>query len=321
VPSYQEIHRPMQHPEATAKSWIMIAILGVIWGSSFMAVSVAITGFGPLTVAALRITIGAFILFVLTRFLGLKLPSISGRNGRLTWLAAFGFGFCSMALPFFLLSWGQQYVSSGFAGVSMAAVPLLVLPLAHFLVPGDQLTLPKAIGFVIGFAGVVVLIGLSAFAGTGADTSLEPLAKLACLGASVGYAFGGIITRLAPKVDPISFATSATILGAVMIAPVALTLEGIPEMPAALPLAAVIFLGILPTAVANLLLVAVIRSAGPSFLSLVNYQVPIWSVIFGALFLSEALPPSTAYALALILGGVGLSQITTLRRIFQRRQG
>jgi drug/metabolite transporter (DMT)-like permease len=147
---------------------------------------------------------------------------------------------------------------------------------------------------------------------------LETLAKFACLSASVGYAFGGIITRLAPKVDPIAFATSATILGALMISPFALTVEGLPEMPTMLPLIAVIYLGVVPIAMANLLLVAVIRSAGPSFLSLVNYQVPIWSVIFGAIFLAEALPPSTFYALALILGGVGLSQIKTLRRLLRR---
>lgn len=309
---------PLRPPEATAKSWIMIAILGVIWGSSFMAVTIAIKGFGPLTVAALRITIGAVVLFALTRGMGIKLPEFVGRSGRMVWLAALGFGFCSMALPFFLLSWGQHYVSSGFAGVTMAAVPLLVLPLAHFLVPGDHITVPKAIGFVIGFAGVVVLIGLSAFDNPGANSTLEPLARLACLGASVGYAFGGIITRLAPKVDPIAFATSATILGALMISPIALAVEGLPVMPETLPLIAVIFLGIVPTAMANLILVAVIRSAGPSFLSLVNYQVPIWSVIFGALFLAETLPPSTFYALALILGGVGLSQIKTLRRLIKR---
>lgn len=306
----------LKNPHATAQSWIMIAILGVIWGSSFMAVSVAIKGFGPLTVAAGRITIGAVSLFLLTRMLGIKLPELKTRDDRFVWLAALGFGFFSMAFPFFLLSWGQHYVSSGFAGVTMAAVPLLVLPLAHFLVPGDQMTLPKAAGFFIGFIGVIVLIGMAAFESNG--TGLESLARMACLTASAGYAIGGIITRLAPKVDPIAFATGATILGATMILPVALTVEGIPGIPAINALLAVLYLGIVPTAIANLLLVAVIRSAGPSFLSLVNYQVPIWSVIFGAVFLSEALPTSTVYALALILCGVALSQINTLKRIFGR---
>lgn len=302
--------------EASAINWLRILVLGVIWGASFMAVSVALQGIGPISVAAGRITLAAIILLSLTRLKGLKVPAITGDNGLKIWAAALGFASCSMAIPFFLLSWGQQYVSSGFAGVTMAAVPLLILPLAHFLVPGDQLTLPKGVGFGIGFIGVLTLIGPGAFKSIGTD--LEPLAKLACLGASAGYAIGSIITRLAPKVDPIAFAAGATTLAAVMILPVALIVEGLPNNLSASAIWAIIFLGVFPTAAANLLLVAVIRSAGPSFLSLVNYQVPVWSVIFGTLFLNEALPSGTITALALILAGVGLSQITALRRVFRR---
>ena len=292
--------------EAGLINWLRIGVLGMIWGSSFMAVSVAIGGFGPVTVAAARIVIGAAILLVLIRARGLSLPAIGGAEGRKVWLAAFGFGVLSMALPFFLLSWGQMYVASGFAGVTMAAVPLLVLPLAHFLIVGEQLTPRKTLGFVIGFAGVIVLIGLDAFKSSG--LGLEPLARLACFGAAACYAFGGIITKLAPKVNPFAFAAAATMLAAIIIAPVAIVLEGVPDTLPTIPLLAVVFLGVVPTAVANLLLVSVIRSAGPSFLSLVNYQVPVWSVIFGALFLSEVLPARTFVALGLILLGLAVTR-------------
>ena len=78
------------------------------------------------------------------------------------------------------------------------------------------------------------------------------------------------------------------------------------------------FLGLVPTAFANLLRVLVVRSAGPVFMSLVNYQVPVWSVVLGALILAEPLPPSLLYAMALILAGVGLSQYGALRRLFGR---
>lgn len=292
--------------EAGLINWLRIGVLGMIWGSSFMAVSIAITGFGPITVAAGRIAIGATILLGLVRVMGLSLPSIKGTQGRKVWLAAFGFGVLSMALPFFLLSWGQLYVASGFAGVTMAAVPLLVLPLAHFLIPGEQLTPRKMLGFAIGFAGVIVLIGLDAFKSSG--LGLEPLARMACFAAAACYAFGGIITKLAPKVDPISFAASATMLAAIIIVPAALALEGMPNKFATKPLIAMVFLGVVPTAIANLLLVSVIRSAGPSFLSLVNYQVPIWSVIFGSLFLAEILPARTFVALGLIMLGLAVNQ-------------
>ena len=100
-----------------------------------------------------------------------------------------------------------------------------------------------------------------------------------------------------------------------MMTPAALWAEGVPELPATLPLGAVIYLGLLPTALAQVLLVQVARSAGPAFLSTVNYQVPVWSVIFGAALLGETLPPQLFAALALILFGVALSQGAALRAL------
>ena len=85
-------------------------------------------------------------------------------------------------MPFMLISWGQQYVTSGFAGISMAAVALIVLPMAHLMVPDERLNPRKILGFLIGFAGVLVLIGPRAFSSTGAD--LETLGRLACVGAA-----------------------------------------------------------------------------------------------------------------------------------------
>ncbi len=292
--------------EAGLINWLRIGVLGMIWGSSFMAVSVAITGYGPITVSAGRILIGAVVLLILLRFMGISLPDIRAPQGRIVWLAAFGVGVFSMALPFFLLSWGQYYVASGFAGVTMAAVPLLVLPLAHFLIPGEKLTPRKFIGFMIGFVGVIVLIGLDAFKSSG--LGLEPVARLACFAAAACYACGSITTKLTPKVNPFAFAGAATLLAALIVVPTAFVVEGVPTIALDKPFWAMVFLGVVPTAAANLLLVSVIRSAGPTFMSLVNYQVPVWSVIFGTLFLSEVLPPRTFVALGLIMLGLAVSQ-------------
>ena len=102
-------------------------------------------------------------------------------------------GVFSNALPFALLSWGQRHVTSGFAGITMAVVPLLVLPLAHLFVPGERMTARKVAGFVVGFAGVVLLIGTG-----GPSPAARALARLACVAASSCYAVGAIVTRLAP---------------------------------------------------------------------------------------------------------------------------
>ncbi|CUH87655.1 putative inner membrane transporter YedA [Phaeobacter sp. CECT 5382] len=297
---------------AGTANWIKLIILGLIWGSSFMAVTLALEGLGPMTIAAARISLGAAALLIIVSVMGIGLPSLNDRVGRLVWLCALGMGFFTNALPFSLLSWGQTYVASGFAGVCMAVVPLFVLPLAHFLVPGERMTLRRSLSFLIGFAGVLTLIGFKAFASAGTD--YESLARLACLGAALCYAIGSIITRLCPAVNLLSLSAAALSCGAMMIVPTALWQEGIPSLPEGQSLLAVLYLGFVPTALAQVLLVQVARSAGPGFLSTVNYQVPVWSVFFGALLLNETLPPQLFAALALILGGLLLSRAPAHRQ-------
>ncbi|MDF1669978.1 MAG: DMT family transporter [Roseovarius sp.] len=299
-----------------AKNWAKLAILGVIWGASFMFVSVALQTVGPLMIVAARISLGAVFLLGLAYSIGNGLPPIKGRNGRIIWAFALAMGVFSNAVPFALLTWGQQFVASGFAGVCMSVVPLLVLPLAHFAVPGDRMSLRRLVGFVIGTIGVAVLIGPQAFASTG--NSLEMFARLACVGAAGCYAVGSICTRLCPDVDRLGLAAATLLLAAVIFTPYALLNEVLPGDVSGLSLIALLYLGILPTGVAQILLVQVIRDAGPVFMSLVNYQVPIWSVVFGVLLLAEPLPPSLITAMALILGGVMLSQLGALRRLFRR---
>ena len=294
-------------------NWFKIAFLAMIWGASFMFVTIALTGVGPLTVVATRLSLGAIFLVVLCVVSGIGLPSLSGENGKKIWVFAVLMGFFSNALPFSLLSWAQLSVASGFAGVCMAVVPLLVLPLAHLLVPGEVMSLRRLIGFLIGTIGVIVLIGPGAFASTG--NNLESLARLACVGAASCYAIGSIATRLCPEVNMLSLSAAALLIASFLTVPLALIYEGIPQDVNTKALIALVYLGILPTGVAQLVLTQVIRDAGPVFMSLVNYQVPIWSVVLGVLVLAEPLPPSMLLAMALILGGVALSQLGALRRL------
>jgi drug/metabolite transporter (DMT)-like permease len=292
-------------------AWGALVLLGLIWGGSFLGIAMALTGFGPFWVAASRITLAAAILGAIAVAMGPGLPATDSPTGRRIWLHCLGMGIFSNVLPFVLLAWGQQRVSSGFAGISMAVVPLLVLPLAHVFVPGEQMTPRRLVGFLIGFAGVVLLIGTGGQAGEGEG---EVLARLACVGASCCYAVGAIVTRLAPRGPHLAFAAAGLIIAAAFILPLALAFEGVPEVPPPAALAGVLYLGILPTAFATVLLVYVIQSAGPSFLSLVNYQVPVWAVLIGMVVLGEALPPQFLGALALILAGLAVSQARLRRR-------
>ena len=288
--------------------WSMLLALGMIWGASFLGVAKALESFDPITIAALRIALAAVILTGVSFAMGIGLP-----KDRRTWAFAFGMGLFSNAIPFTLLSWGQQHVTSGYAGITMAVVPLLVLPLSHFLIPGMRLTPIKTLGFGIGFIGVVVLIGPARILQSGGG-DIENIARIACVVASMCYAVGAIITRLAPKGEAMAFSSAALIMGTLVALPIALSVEGIPSAPTLPALAGLLYLGVFPTALATIMLVFVINTAGPPFLALVNYQVPIWAVIIGMVVLNEALPNSFIWALGLILLGMAVAQIKLRRR-------
>ena len=296
----------------TPANWLSIAVLGLIWGGTFMVISVALRGYGPITVACARTTLGAFTLLALCVALRRPWPRWSWRLFVYVVVGAL----FSTAIPFVLLAWGQQHVPSAFAGLSMAAVPLFVLPFAHFMVPGDALSLRKTLGFLMGFAGALVLLGPGIFAAGSGD--LVALGRLACLAAAMCYAISSIATRLTHAIDAIVLSAVGLLLGAVVLIPLMLLTEGVHTPTATIPTLAIILLGLLPTAFAALLRVAVIRTAGPSFMTLVNYQVPVWSMILGALILSEALPGRFFAALALILTGLAISQWATLRDLRTR---
>ncbi|PVA06925.1 DMT family transporter [Thalassorhabdomicrobium marinisediminis] len=292
--------------QPTPLNWLSIFTLGLIWGGTFMVVSIALEGYGPLTVACARTTLGAVTLVLLLHAMGRHLP-----RGHRMWAHLVPMGVLNTALPFALLSWGQQYVPSAFAGISMAALPLFVLPLAHFFTD-DRMSARKAFGVVFGFIGAAVLIGPAAF-----DVSSGTLAlpELACLAASFSYALAAILTRRCPPLDSLALAASGLVVGAICLIPAMLLLEGVPTLNADRTGVAILFLGLVPTALAALLRVQVIRSAGPVFMTLVNYQVPVWSMFFGAWVLSEVLPLRFFVALLLILGGLAISQWNSLRTL------
>ena len=287
--------------------WLAIVALGVTWGGTFLGIKIALEGLTPLWLAAGRLVIGALVLGGLALALG---RPRAPRDGRARWPWLLVIGGVGAALPFFLLSWGQLHVSSGFAGVSMASVALMVLPLSALFVPGERMTVWKTLGVCTGLAGVVLLFW-GRF-GDGGDA--VALARAACLGGAACYAAASIATRLTPEMDPIRLAAAQLIVGAAIVVPIALWREGVPPVPEARPLVALLVLALLPTAGANLLRVFVIRTAGPQFMSLTNYQVPVWAVAFGVLFAGEDAPGTLLAALALILSGIAVTRAPAIRR-------
>jgi drug/metabolite transporter (DMT)-like permease len=293
--------------QPTLFNWLSIIALGLIWGGTFMVVSIALEGYGPLTVACARVTLGAVALVGLMVVLQRPIPQLSGRLTKYLLMI----GLLNSAIPFALLSWGQQFVQSAFAGIAMAAVALFVLPLAHIF-SDERLTFRNSIGVGLGFAGAVVLIGPGLMR---LGSGMEPWGQLACLGAAFSYAVASIMTRRCPTIDPIAMATAVLVVGAIALIPAMLVFEGLPAVAETRPTIAIILLGLIPTALAAWLRISTIRSAGSVFMAPVGFQVPVWSMIFGALVLNEDLPLRFFVALGLILTGLAISQWKNLRKI------
>ena len=264
----------------------------------------------PFWVAAGRISFAAILTTAIWKIRGGRLFLDERRD----WTRLLIVSLLSAATPFMLLAWGQQYVTSSFTGVSMAAVALIVLPMAHFMLPGERLTVRRLIGFAIGFVGVLVLIGPGAFISTG--NSLENFGRIACLLAASCYAISSVLMRQLPPVDLVGLSAVTLLFGMLVVIPMALASHGLPENPGTRGLILIAILGLFPTAGANLLRNIVARTAGPVFMSLTNYQVPVWSVALGVIFLDEPLTVSLIAAMILILIGVALSQWRALKALF-----
>ena len=282
-----------------ALNWVLIVALGVIWGTAFMGVSTALTGLSPWWITAGRVGLAALILLPVGAVMGQGLGTIRGGHA---WATVAFIGLFSTALPFALLSWGLTQVPSAFAGVAMGSVPLLVLPLVALFSPDEGIGPRRIIGVGLGFVGLIVLMGPSAFG----DGTLW--GRLACLGAAACYAVGSVVTRRAPAIPPVAFAAGGLVIGAAVLVPLAFALEGAPVVTRPTALWALLYVALLPTGLAAIIRVRVITTAGSLFMSLTSYMVPLWAVVFGVTLMGEALPPQLFWALGLILAGIGISQ-------------
>ncbi len=282
-----------------ALNWILIVALGLIWGTAFMGVSTALTGLTPWWITAGRVGLAALILVPVGALMGQGVHRIKGRR-------AFAFvafiGLFSTALPFALLSWGLTQVPSAFAGVAMGSVPLLVLPLVALFSPDEGIGPRRIIGVILGFIGLMVLMGPGAF-GEGTLAG-----RLACVGAAACYAVGSVVTRRAPPIPPVAFAAASMAIGAAALVPLAFIIEGAPKLTRPDALWALLYVALLPTGLAAIIRVRVITTAGSLFMSLTSYMVPLWAVIFGVTLMGEALPAQLFWALGFILLGIGISQ-------------
>lgn len=282
-------------------SFVTLLVLAMMWGSSFTFIKVALGAFGPVSIAAGRITLAAVILCFLAYIRREQLPT-----ERKTWIGLFWMAVLGNAAPFFLISWGEHTVDSGLTAVLMSVIPLSVPIMAHFFTDDEKLTPYMVAGVLIGFIGLLVLVGPSVLKGLGKDA----ISQGAIVAAALCYGGASIVARKLSHVPFMVVAAGSMTIATVMMLPSALIVEQPWNVAAELKhLGAMVYLGIFPTALANILLLQVINSSGVSFLALNNYLVPVFGVAIAALTLGENVPTEMLSALGIIFVGIFVSNM------------
>jgi drug/metabolite transporter (DMT)-like permease len=292
------------HP--TRDDYLLLLLLGAVWGSSFLLIKVAVATIPPITVATGRIGIGAIVLALMVAARGRAWP----RDKR-SWLLLLVMGTIGNAIPFSLINWGETHIDSGLTAILMSTVPLATIMLAPAFVHDEPVTPGKLLGVAFGMAGVAVLIGPGALMGAHG----ELLGEIAVTGAALCYAVNGLVARQLPPM-PVEVISAGTLLSASLVGlPLSLAAERPwAAAPSVLSLGALALLGVLNTAGGYLLLFRLVVRAGAGFASLNNFLVPLFGVMWGVLLLEERPSPRAVAGLALIFAGLAAVRLWPRRR-------
>ncbi|MCW8887073.1 MAG: DMT family transporter [Motiliproteus sp.] len=283
-----------------SREWTMLLLLSLLWGGSFFFVEIAIGDLSPLTIVTFRVAMAALALWGYVWFAGIPV-ALSMAVVR----AFLVMGLLNNVLPFTLIVWGQNYLDSGAAAILNATTPLFTVLVATCLLADERATLMKFVGVLLGFGGVVVLLGFPA------ESEGGVMPQIAVLVAAFSYALAGVYGRrfkilgVAPAVVAAGQVTAST----VFMVPLMLSVDGLPAWSdiSVSVWFAIVSLAVLSTALAYVLYFRILETAGATNLLLVTLLIPVSAILLGTLILNETLTAGHFYGMGLI--AIGLSFI------------
>jgi drug/metabolite transporter (DMT)-like permease len=286
----------------SAASLVRLCLLACIWGSSFLFIELALEGLAPAQIVFGRLVGAAVTLTVVARLGGHRLP----RQPRV-WAHLGLMGLAANIVAFFLMSWGQQHVSSGVAGVLNGATPLFTLAFAVGALPDERLSPQRAYGLLLGFAGVVLVVG--PWEGDGTAGSLA--GQVACVAAAATYGAVFVYTRrfiTNREASPVALAAGQMQVAALLFALAAPFFADEPVALTPVVVVSIVELGVLGTGIAYLLYYRLITDAGATSTSMVNYLAPLVAVALGVVALGEPLGWNVFAGAAVVVTGVALAE-------------
>jgi len=280
----------------SGKSWIKFIYLGVVWGATFLWIKVGLAELAPLTFTAFRL--GVAVLGLVTIVLVLRpAPPRWSNLGDFLILGVF-----NVALPFALITWGEQHISSGLASILNSTAPLFTMFLAAVFVADDPINRPKAVGLLVGFGGVILLVADQ----VGGEFGAFQLGQLGILAASLSYAIAIIYARRRTfNLSPAVQAFGQNIFANLAIWSAAYSLEGpfvLPKLP--ITWLAIVWLGLMASCIGTVLYYGLLNEIGPTRTTLVTYLFPLVGVFLGVVFLNEKVDWQMIVGGVLIISGV-----------------
>jgi drug/metabolite transporter (DMT)-like permease len=278
----------------------LLLALAAIWGASFLFIKLGVEEVEPAVVVLGRIAVGFGVLLPLVLARGVR-PDM-----RAMWVPFLVLGTLNNAVPYWLLAFAETRIDSGLAAVIQAAAPILTVVLATRIDPSQRVRGLRLVGVAVGFVGVALLVGV--------QEGGQLVAAFAVLGTATCYALSALYAGRAVRTFPPLDVTIGQ-LGVGLLLALPFGFSQLPsEAPPAKAVAAIVALGALSTGVAYLLYFTLIAHAGASRAILVTYLVPAFALVYGTVFLDEAVTVSALAGLVLILGGTALGTGMRFRR-------
>lgn len=281
------------------KHWFVFVLLGSIWSSSFLWIKIAVQEVDPITLVAFRVLFGLLFSLAVIFMQRAQLP----RTFK-DWFPLLLLGVSNVAIPFFLISWGEQSIDSAVAAILDATVPLFTIVIAHVALHDDKMTVPKVLGLLIGFAGVIVLLSKDI---GGSPSSI--LGQAAVVLASAFYAGSSVYARKSTEsASPILRSAGPLVSSTAVMWLATFFLEKpikIPQLP--ITWVALLWLGILGSGFAFVLSYYLIHEIGPTRTTMVTYLFPLGGVILGVSFLGEQLNWQLLAGAALIIASLAVA--------------
>ncbi len=274
---------------------LLVVLTACGFGSSFLFIKIVVPEVPPVTLALIRSLVALATLMLVLRLGGERLP----RAGAV-WIQLGALGAASQVIPMILLSWGQQHIASGLAGIILGSVPVLTMVLAHVFMHDERISPRSLLGALTGLCGVVAVIGIGALG----NAEHHLLAELAVFGAAAGIAIANVMARHTGQLPPVVLAAGIQIGAVVMLIPLSLINDAPWTLrPSAQAFGALVVLGVFGSAIPGLLFYRLLRRVGATRASLAAYLVPVVAVALGALVLDERLAWSAFAGMVLILTG------------------